>query len=404
MLRRFGLLAALIACAASTANAQEIVFAGIPWGAPADSVRARLRTLGYAHRGATPTGDHSFARADDAQVLVMLRNGRMVGIYVTDPARGARADARYRVLADSLEAVFGAPLDRRPESRRWETGIASVAVRVASDRESGARGVITDWTGPGWFDEMRRRGSFGNLAALPAGYTTVSVLGGVALSVDTAHIVPQNEGLLLLGRFRIDYPQPVDHPTGRYDALEYAMQFDCARGLARMLERSPFLGGVRGPSFSEADLPPTRAHPGTDAWSGLDAVCRAGGRGAELAALRQSFTAPPAGWVLASERGGMRWLVDSASVRAKSAGVYEAVMRAESGEARSIPGGRMDAVRMRVEADCAGTRWRVTAMTALFQGREVSPVPVPPEQAAWMDGNSNPVLETVCRIATQRRP
>lgn len=54
-------------------------------------------------------------------------------------------------------------------------------------------------------------------------------------------------------------------------------------------------------------------------------------------------------------------------MRVKSPGVYEAVIRAQAAEVRDLPGGeRMDAVRMRVEADCGGVRWRVTEMTAML--------------------------------------
>src|SRR5687768_6999205 len=154
MLRRIGLLAAAIACAAPAASAQEIVFSRIPWNTPADSVRARLEALGYTYAGAVGNGDRAFRRADGGSVHVMLRAGRMVGIYVREAAAGAAVDARYRALADSLQAAFGTPLDLRPESRRWEAGLASVGVRIVGSPETGQRGVGTDWTGPGWYDEM----------------------------------------------------------------------------------------------------------------------------------------------------------------------------------------------------------------------------------------------------------
>jgi hypothetical protein len=65
--------------------------------------------------------------------------------------------------------------------------------------------------------------------------------------------------------------------------------------------------------------------------------------------------------------------------------------------------GRIDAMRMQVDVDCTGMRWRITAMTGQRQGRDVGSVPVPPEQAAWVPGEANPVVETVCRLAAQRR-
>jgi hypothetical protein len=401
---RIALLGAVFACAATAASAQEIVFSRIPWGAPVDSVRARLEAQGYSYRGVIGSGDRGFERADGARVIVMLRAERMVGVYVSDPAAGAEVDARYRALADSLQAAFGTPLDRRPESRRWEAGLTSVGVRIVSNPETGARGVGADWTGPGWYDEMERRGSLLNLAALPAGYTTVNMTGGSRVSVDTATMAAR-EGRPLRARFRIDHSQPVTDGADRFDAIEYGMDFDCAGGRTRMVSRTTFLGGTRRRSDSAEGLPWAAVRAGTDAARGLDAVCRVAGRGPAVVAppaQQRAFGAPPAGWVVASERSAMRWLVDSASVRAKPAGVYAAMMRAEGGVARSSPVGTMDGMRMQLEVDCTGMRWRVTAMAAQLQGRDVGSVPVPPEQAAWAPGEANPVVETVCRLAQRR--
>lgn len=124
MLHRIGVLAAALACAASTAGAQELVYARIPWGAPADSVRARMEAQGFEYGGVVGSGDRQFHRADGAAVNAMMRTGRVVGFYTLEPAAGA-VDARFRAIADSLQGRSG---------RRWTAGPSSSCGRRASPR------------------------------------------------------------------------------------------------------------------------------------------------------------------------------------------------------------------------------------------------------------------------------
>lgn len=405
MLIRIGLVALATACAAPAAAAQELVYAQIPWGAPADSVRARLEARGYEYRGVVGSGDRSFVRADGAFVTVAMRADRAVGFLSAEPAAGAEVDARFRALADSLEARFGPPIDRRPEGRRWEAGLTTAAVFVATG-ESGARVVQTEWHGPGWFDEMERRGALLNLPAVPAGYTTVRMTAASRVSVDTATMAAR-EGRPLRARFRIDYAEPQPDPSGRYDAIEYGMDFDCAGGRTRMVSRTSFLSGRRVRSDASEGLPWAAARAGTDASRGLDAVCRVAGRGPAVVAQptqRRSFGAVPAGWVVVSESDEARWSVDTASVRAKGGGVYAATVRVETGAPQPSPVGRMDGMRTQFEVDCTGLRARITSGTAQFQGRDVGAVPVPPAQAAWTAVSGNPAVDFICRLAAERRP
>ena len=407
MLRRLTLLTAALACGATAASAQELVYAQIPWGAPADSVRARLEARGYEYRGVIGSGDRSFVRADGASVNAMMRAGadRVVGFYVFEPASGAEVDGRYRVLADSLEARFGTPLDRRPALRLWESGLTSVAVLIASDPNTGPRRVQTEWRGPGWYDEMGRRGMLLNLPAPPAGYTTVSMTPTGRISVDTATMAAR-VGRPLRARFRIDHPQPIEEDDGRFDAIEYGMDFDCAGGRTRMVSRTTFLRGVRKRSDSAEGLPWSPARAGTDASRGLDAVCRVAGRGPAVVAQpaqRRTFAAPGPGWVVVSEGDADRWLLDGASVRAKGAGVFAATVLVETGAPQPSPVGRIDGMRMLFDVDCAGVRARVTGWRAQLQGRDMGVVPVPAAQAAWSaPGDTNLVIGAVCRLAAER--
>jgi hypothetical protein len=407
MLRRIGLLAAALACAATAASAQEYVFARIPWNAPVDSVRARLEAQGYAYGGVVGSGDRTFRRDDGASVTVVVRTDRAVGYYAFDGAAGAEVDGRFRVLADSLEAAFGAPLDRRPDLRVWEAGLTSAAVVLVDSGASGGRRVQTEWRGPGWFDEMGRRGALLNLAALPAGYTTVSMNAASRVSVDTATMAAR-AGRPLRARFRIDHAQAVVDAGERFDAIEYGMDFDCAGGRTRLVSRTTFMGGVRKRSDSAEGLPWAAARAGTDASRGLDAVCRVAGRGPAVVAepaQRRSFAAIPAGWMVVSQGDADRWLLDPASVRAKAGSVYAATVRVETGIAQPSPYGRMDGMRMQFDVDCAANRTRVTGAAAQLQGRDVGTVPVPPQQAAWSPpGDGNLVIAAVCGIAAQRRP
>jgi hypothetical protein len=403
MPHRIGLLAAALACAASAASAQEIVYAQIPWGASADSVRARMEAQGFEYGGVVGNGDRAFGRADGA-VHAIIRTGRVVGFSTLEAAAGAAADARFRVLADSLEAAFGPPLDRRPEFRLWETGLTSAVVTMSTDPASGERQVRTEWRGPGWFDEMDRRGSLLAVPALPNGYTAVNMNGGSRISVDTATMV-RRAGQPLRARFRIDYVQPVPDAGYQYDAIEYGMDFDCSGGRTRMVSRTTWLGGRRNRNDAAEGLPWAPARAGTDASRGLDAVCRVAGRGPATVAQpteRRSFAAPAAGWLLITESPEGRWLLDSASVRAKAAGVTGATMRVEAGMLRDSPLGRMDAVRFQVDVDCAGSRWRFVSGTAQRQGRDLGAMPIPAQQTAWTPGAGNPVVDAVCRIAGRR--
>ncbi|HET7461642.1 MAG TPA: hypothetical protein VFJ82_10345, partial [Longimicrobium sp.] len=342
-MKRF--LSPLLALAAlagvSAAHAQEIVFQQIPWTAPPDTVRARLEAQGFTYRG-IQDGRRTFVRPDSAYVYAMFRGvEHAVGFIVGDPARGPRAEGRFRQLADSLQARLGQPVDRRPDAVRWERGLTSVTV-VLRSYDDGARVVQTGYTGPGWLDEAAADGSGPGLADLPAGYTTVAQLAAMRVAIDTSSISALTGGYLR-ARYRVDYAEPRAGAGERYDAIEYAMDFDCGGGRTRLYSRTPLLAGRRQRTDSSAGLPWHAATAGSEESRALDGVCRARGRGpATVARPAQTrrFGALPPGWIVLAESDEGRWSVDSASVAPRGGGIYTATVRTENGSTQPSPWGR----------------------------------------------------------------
>ncbi|MBW3572202.1 MAG: hypothetical protein KY467_13965 [Gemmatimonadetes bacterium] len=279
MLCRTLMVPLCLAAGAQTAPAQKLAYQGIAWGVPADSVREPLAALGFTLRGVTDAGDHQFDRDDGARLQAELRQGRLIGFSLIDPARGEGVDARFGALADSLAAELGAAdevqVEGAPPLRVWEAGLSSV--RLAVSRATGERTVQVAWRGPGWFDEMDRRAG---RPPPPAGYTTVSITPFLRMAVDTTVQGPRTAGTLR-GRFRIEYFQPIT-PTVEgvaqepMDAVEYEMDFDCAGRRARLISRATYLDGRRQRSDRPQGQPwTTLRQPETHYARGLSAVCRA---------------------------------------------------------------------------------------------------------------------------------
>jgi hypothetical protein len=270
------LLLALSTCAAAkAASAQEIAYAGIPWGTPAEAVRARAEAQGFTLDSVAAAGDHVYRRrADGAWLKAYMQAGRAVGFTVIDPAPRAAVDARFRALADSLEAALGAPALREREEVRWEAALAQVSVEIEFVR---GNQVEVRWVGPGWYDEVARRRKLFDLPPPQPGYTIVSVSGVSYVSVDTTVTGRQTAGVLR-GRFRIEYGQPVGPEDDRYDAAEYLMEFDCAGRRTRLIERALYLSGQRRHFDAYRTIPWAPPQPGNHYDRGLGAVCRAARR------------------------------------------------------------------------------------------------------------------------------
>lgn len=402
--RRLLVLPLLLACTATTARAQDLMFQNIPWGTPADSVSARIEALGYTYRGLQDAGDCTFDRADGTNVIATMRAGRLVGIAVNHPNQGAAMEARYRMLADSLQAVLGPPVDWRPNSRTWERGRTSVAALIDYDPETGAQSMQTQWNGPEWLDEATERGEYPRYSKLPPPYTTVRIGRNSRVSVDTASLQRRSGGVFR-ARFRIEYRSERGEGGEHFDAIEYQMDSDCTGARARLVSRTTFLARQRQHAESDEGLPWSPVRAGDELATGVDAICRVGGQvpAAAVQPLRRVFAPVPPGWVVVSDRTNERWLLNKAAIRAIGAGVYGTTVRTEYGVTESRPWGRTDGNRYEWEVDCSAGRQRFTAGALQFAGQDVQVIPVPPERAVWRpSAASNPVRAEVCRIARER--
>lgn len=263
-------------------TAQKLMFHQIAWHVPAESVRAPLQAQGFAFARETDGGDHEFTRADGARLIAELRDGRLIGFTLLDPARGEQVPVRYRALADSLRAALGTPDEEEAEDPRpmrlWDAGLSWVRVEVT--RIGGEPMVRVSWHGPGWYDEMGRRSGH---APQPPGFTTVWESVFLRIALDTTVAGPRAGGATR-GRFRIQYFQPIT-PTvdgveqDPLDTVEYEMDYDCGARRTRLIARTTFLEGRRLASNRPQGQPwTTPSQPEGHYARGLEALCRAARR------------------------------------------------------------------------------------------------------------------------------
>jgi hypothetical protein len=397
-------LSLFLACTAAAAHAQDVTFAGIPWGAPADSVVTRMKALGWVYGGAAEHDDHAFIGRDSSIVRAVMHGGRAVGFVAQDAARGAELDVRYRALTDSLHAALGMPIDWRPEVRVWEKGLTVLVVAVGHLPDTGERVIVLEWRGPGWHDEAGRRRPQRFPQQLQPVYTTVKMTSDTRESVDTASLQRRANGTFR-ARFRIDYLYPRADGDAGYDAVEYGMDFDCAGARTRPVSRTTFLQGRRQLREAQEGLPWSPARAGEESARGLVAVCRIAGVPAAVAASpgpARVFGPAPAGWVLLFDGADERTLANVSSIAPRGSGVYGATVRIEARETRETAWGPSDQTQMDVEMDCGGGRFRVLRVALQYRGRSVRSESVPLGRAAWVPAGENPLLVAVCRIARER--
>jgi hypothetical protein len=220
------------------------VFSGIPWRLAGDSARRLIEQRGFTWSREIEDGDVEYSRADGALLLSTLQNGRLVGVTLIDPTRGAAVNARFQAVADSLRAALGPPDTANARFATWERALTSVDVENAVTGT--ARHVEIRWHGPGWYDEINRRAEYErpgevNFSPRPAGYTIVSANGFARIAVDTTRLV--RRGGVLHGRFRIEYVRTVGPDSAMYDTAEYDMDFDCAGNRTRLTSRTTLLSG-----------------------------------------------------------------------------------------------------------------------------------------------------------------
>lgn len=281
IIRSLAVLVPLIACLeARAAGAQAIAFPGIGWNTPVDSLQPRLEAMGLTPGGSTNSGDPMYEAADGTRIIQHMGGGRLIGFSRVEAARGDGIMARYRALADSLQAARGAPdvvdeEDERQPKRVWVYGLASVAVEAEL---IGTPWVRTVWRGPGWFDVLSR---LEEMPAAPAGFTAVNLTSFMRIAVDTT-VRPQRGAATFRGRFRLEYRQAITPSAsdGRQedpiDVAEYEMEFDCAGRRTRLISRSTFLEGRPVATYRPRTQQPW-AVPQPDGHydRGMQAVCRA---------------------------------------------------------------------------------------------------------------------------------
>lgn len=272
-------LCAAVACAttclvtAPAAAQGHITFAGVPYGTPADSVRALLEARGFRHVRTYETGELRFRSDNDVVVVAMIGSGRLVGTLVWEPA--ADPAARLRAVADSLRRALGPPVDSVEGVRMWSRGRSALQVAIRPEQPGGEPMVAFLYSGPGMLDEGVRRGTVASDSRLPPLGPEWTVLGynreGSRLAIDTTSISLRGAGVYR-ARVRIDEPEPVPDPSGRYDALVYGADYDCARRRTQLRSRTAILRGrtVRTDKGATIWIDP---RPGSHEALALDLVC-----------------------------------------------------------------------------------------------------------------------------------
>src|SRR5688500_7705217 len=99
--------------AAQESFSQDMVFAGIPWESPKDSVRRLLRARGYAFERTDGDGDqwYSGQLADQSVKVIALYTtaGKLAKIIVALSPPRHRVREVYRDFKESLTEKYGAP-------------------------------------------------------------------------------------------------------------------------------------------------------------------------------------------------------------------------------------------------------------------------------------------------------
>lgn len=400
-LRSSTLLALLASLGAMPAAAQDFAFPGIPWGAPADSVRARLERAGYAYRGFAADADRAFENEKYGLTAVM-RADRLVAVVRWEVVDGAQARARFSVLADSLGAAHGQPTLRRADEAGWRRGFTEVQVLFVPASDASPARLALTWVGPGYYDELARRGKFGvAYPALEPGWAIVGINAGFRASLDTAAVSPRGAGVLRT-RSRIDQAQAERRMHGVVDATVQTQEYDCANGRTRIVAAAEYHGGrlvhdwgqLPDPEWMPVARQPVEVHA-------LEIVCA--GRGARVpaaaVAARPAYPALQAPWVLVVEGAPGRLALDSTSLTRAAAGL-ELRWRHDYPNASAAPYPNTDRVDSRVRYDCAGDRFMLLSMTTYLRGRQGQSVTVPTAQRRWQpvdgDGAAQQVRPVVC--------
>jgi hypothetical protein len=213
---------------------QRIIFAGLPWGLPADSVRPRLEALGWRFIRTAEHGDPVFQR-DSVRAQAVIANGRLVQVNAVHPTRAANRQARLRFLVDSLPSLYGPPSNTTEDGSAWEGNLSSLAVTRAV---AGQSAVMVVYLSAAAEHELNRRaGTRDPYPALTGGWIELARTSDRRMAVDTGTIAAVGQGVYR-ARVRFDRLEPQIGAGKRYDAIMYMGDHDCtgrrmiARGLA----------------------------------------------------------------------------------------------------------------------------------------------------------------------------
>lgn len=263
---------------------QTFRFEGLDWGTPADTLQARMAALQWRHVRTYETGDLRFRSPEDRVAVAFFGAGRLVGVTVFHPVPAPELDSRHEAVMDSLTRAHGKPAGERAGVPFWLSGLTWLGVRKEEPGEDSLAAVALLFSGPGYSNEMRRRSGVKDpFPALGRAWTVLNVMQEGRLAVDTASISRQGPGVHRV-RVRIDYPEVQPDLSGRFDALVYGYDFDCARRRTQMRSRTALLRGARVRHDEGATVWVPVRKGTTEEWQ-LDVVCqfvtdRAAARGA----------------------------------------------------------------------------------------------------------------------------
>jgi hypothetical protein len=255
---------ALLAFAPEISGQSAPVFAGIPWGASATSVRQRATAAGLQFVTQDSIGDLYFAHGADTVAVTMSPTAGLVEVTDMRYRDPAALPETLEAVRDSLRAIYGAGSPAEWNSVEWKRAGGEVrAWRFAGDDEL-APAVMVRYRGPGWTAEHTRRLD-GEYPALDARWKRVNFGRNSRTTLDTVSL-RRTGPRTLTGWYRMDYLEPQRAPSGvTYDSSLMRAEFRCADESFRLLSVDYRLDRqvVRHLDFESSSDRSTAAAPGT---------------------------------------------------------------------------------------------------------------------------------------------
>ncbi len=268
------LLLALALLAPGAAHAQRHTFLGVPWGLPADSVRARVEARGWTFMSTNEHGDPRFRSPDrTANAQTVFGGGKLVMVRVAQGAVAADLESGFRAAVDSLSTRFGAPTDTLEGGQfiLWGRVLTTLAMRAVPARDSVPAMIVVVFIGPGAQEEEDRRAGK-PYPALPEGWVQVGTGSDRRMAVDTASVVAVEPGVFR-ARVRYDLLEPRTDSGKRFDAADWDADYDCTRRRVRMRDFVQYFQGRQVNDLGDLDRW-MAARANTTQSKELDLVCR----------------------------------------------------------------------------------------------------------------------------------